>query len=144
MIAWHTTCVPMQRIGSHPGKVDHIFECHVKLANGVSIMDCVVIPDLSSYFSIGIANTTVCDIELRQGVILGSLDPIQHLGRQDVHTSLDPSQEPPCFGIWQMASLVRDTVTERGEVSGLHMDYVDNVFFLDERSVHQHQGGHSS
>ena len=26
LIARHTTCVPMQRIGSHPGKVDHIFE----------------------------------------------------------------------------------------------------------------------
>ena len=66
LIAWHTMCMPMKRIGSHHGNMDHIFESQVKLAYGVIMMDSVVTPDSSGHFFIGIVNTPVCDIKLRQ------------------------------------------------------------------------------
>ena len=135
----------MQSIGSFHLKVDHVFESQAKLANGVTIIDCLVSPDLLGHFCIGIKNTTVCDIELGQGLILGSLDPIQHFGREDVYTAFNPGHQlPPCYGIWQMASQVADTVPDKEEVSDLRMEYVDDIFFLDESSMHQRHEGHTS
>ena len=60
-----------------------------------------------------------------------------------MYTSLDLGHEPPCFGIWQMASLVKDMVSDKGEVNGLSTAYTD-VFFLDKKSVQQCQEAHTS
>ena len=59
---------------------DTIFDSYVKLANGVDTLNCVVRVNETGNFCIGIANSTIEDMELGQGLVLGMLKPVQHLG----------------------------------------------------------------
>ena len=96
----------------------------MKLANRVDTLNCVVRPDETGNF-FGIANTTVEDIELRQRLVLGTLKPVQQLGRENVFATLHSDQMPPCYGIWQMTSQVLTDVSTEGDDTGIQIHYVD-------------------
>ena len=122
----------MSTAGDYSMSHDVVFKSKVILANGVDAPDCIITPDRKGNFCIWVVNMTVEDVELNQGIVLGTVEPIQNLGGQDVYATLDPSQMSSRQAIWHMASLIYD---EERETDGLETLYVSCPLLVEEKGL---------
>ena len=130
--AGHTTRVSVRVDGVWPAFTTGMFESFVTLGRGLEIIDCLVLPDEPTQtFWIGIANTTVEDVKIQEGIVLGDLQELQDL-REEEDRNLT-SLLRPIYGIWNIAAQTAGTIDAAGECGdGEVPEKVHHTFVLDQ------------
>ena len=130
----HTERVRVKTDGRWPANKPAVFECSVNLGEGIYLEEQLVQPgEIDAEFCIAIANTTVTDLVIESGTLLGQLVELKDLREEaDVAFTSLPDNKP-CFAIWNIAAQVGSPIDPAMEaIPGEIPEEVDGTFHLDQ------------